>query len=618
MNKRLWLLLIGFHLGFCAFAQKTIEYPSYTTTLKHFFSNYSADERPKKGQLPMEVKFYKKPDGWHVRILDPYNSDQTIKEALFWKRETGQFVELELKKREDNFSQKDLEYFVINEQLKKYTAAYESKYFKICPYYGYEGWYKDVITNYKEREDLSDTTLYALGRAYSAYASGLLHNNSGMQSAQDAFDLGKDGKLDEEQLMTYRFYRHKAIEQFQKVVDQNPAFSTIVGPITTKRWNESLTAYLDLLMYKNEEEAKKEIQAELYNDGMIAMAKNYLMPCKPNSILLTNGDNDTYPLLYVQSKLNYRSDVLVVNLSLLNTLVYFNRIQEDFLEAKGMNFSLDESQFINDKYSYIRILKEEERTVFLQEIIDEIKKDTSTSSLRAYSIPSKQLGLKIEEDSIQWEAKASYFLRNHILLLDFMANNESNRPLHFTSSMSSSSYLSLDNYLKHSGLIMDIGVEAKAYEDGYRGELQIDDMYANLMHNFDWSGLKTSQLELNRFAKTYRFLFGRLTSELLEKDRKREAEAALSKCTELFPNELYPYERYMISIASGYYELGNNSEANAILELIAQNLSNGMDEISAKDAKLSIQSISSLANQNGEIKLADKLKNMAEAILLLE
>jgi hypothetical protein len=95
--------------------------------------------------------------------------------------------------------------------------------------------------------------------------------------------------------------------------------------------------YVDLVsnyefMYdrkKRDEYAKLWFDKGFTSHGLLSYNYNVLMSLKPNAILLTSGDNDTYPIWVLQAVKGIRKDVFLINIYMLNNSNYRKKVCDD-------------------------------------------------------------------------------------------------------------------------------------------------------------------------------------------------------------------------------------------------------------------------------------------------
>lgn len=316
-------------------------FPSHREVVKHFYAKYDL------GDLSNEVivGFARKPDGWHI-LLTNFSLKKVELDEVVWKKKYLRLKNFRRKNRNSDTSQ------LTHYQLANYQLSwFNERAFRIHTFYGYNGWADDIISHLSPiRDKLNDDDIYSLGRAHSAVASHLTRHNDEASNLPPFTIIGSSNSLSDVDLNTYLNHNRKARACFYEIHQRNPNFHDIVGKIQTKYANEVVQAYLDLWLLQNEEIAQEQIIPDIYSEDILANARNYLMNCSPNGILISLGDNDTYPLWYVQVMEQFRTDVSVINSSLLGLPQYITALR------RGMNNQQVIFQISDDQYAQIDLL----------------------------------------------------------------------------------------------------------------------------------------------------------------------------------------------------------------------------------------------------------------------
>ena len=312
-------------------------------------------------------------------------------------------------------------------------------------------------------------------------------------------------------------------------------------------------------------------------------ATDYLNSCAPNAILFTNGDNDTFPLWYVQEVENVRTDVRVVNLSLLNTEWYVDQLKRKYYDSDPIAISWTQDKYMLGRRDYIpfydRGIKE---PVELKELVDFMGSDDPQAKARTNSgeeinyFPTKTVKLTIDSAEViangvvpakdadkivkvmQWTLDGSYLMKNDLMILNILANNHWKRPVYFATTVGSENYLNLEPYFQLEGLTYRIvPIRTESRSEMVPGRVNTDIMYNNVMTKFVWGNMKDPAVYLDennmRMTTNFRINFSRLAEELMNENKRDSAIKVLDKCVEEMPDKTIPYNYFMTKIAELYY-----------------------------------------------------------------
>jgi len=339
----------------------------------------------------------------------------------------------------------------------------------------------------------------------------------------------------------------------------------------------------------------------------LAIAEDYLNSCAPNAILFTNGDNDTFPLWYAQEVEGIRTDVRVVNLSLLNTEWYIDQMKRKAYDSDPVPFSLtkdkyrqgshDVTYFVEDKglkNSYIDV-----KALFsiLLEDDSKLKMNTSQIGMIDY-LPSRKFmvthdsaalmktGTVPDEmanrlDTVRWEIKGQGIEKANLMILDLLATNNWKRPVYFVMTTGTDTYIGLEKYFHLEGLAYRLlPVRARTLE-GQIGEVNTKVMYDNLMNRFKWGNMNKKGVYIDetnaRMVMNMRSLFGRLADALISEGKRDSARRVLDRCFEIMPETVVPYDFFTVPLISCYYRTGETAKANELAMILEKRMATDLN-----------------------------------------
>ena len=325
----------------------------------------------------------------------------------------------------------------------------------------------------------------------------------------------------------------------------------------------------------------------------LAIANNYLNSCAPNAILFTNGDNDTFPLWYAQEVEGIRTDVRVVNLSLLNTEWYIDQMKRKAYKSEPVPFSLTQKEYVEGTRNYIYFLENEniKGHVEVKDLFEIIKNDPKklTMETRVGPIdffPTKKFKITVDKskvlntgtvapkdaeliaDEITWTIKRSGITKNFLMLLDFLATNNWERPVYFATTTGSSAYIGLEEYFEQEGMAYRFVPIKSSGPDGQDGRINTLAMYDNMVNKFKYGNMNDPDVYLDetniRMTMNLRNNFYRLADALIKENKPDSAKVVLDLSVQSIPDKTVPYNFFVMPIAEGYYQIGETEKGNEI------------------------------------------------------
>jgi hypothetical protein len=398
-----------------------------------------------------------------------------------------------------------------------------------------------------------------------------------------------------------------------------------------------------------------------------AVAFNTLGACAPNAVLFTFGDNQTYPLWYIQEVEGFRKDVRIINTSLLGIDWYIDQLNYRINDADAVPMIWKKDDYIGDHHNYIQYNKNPQlpadKFFNLTDICNfmnskdpanmaVVRSGESINYMPAKNFFTPSVG-KDEMISRGWIAPTdtanvstevkfvfpkSTAYKSDIAILNIIAavaNEGWKRPLYFDAGLRSGDYAGTQDYLHLEGNVYRLMPfkfnDTKSNREVY-GTINTDKSYDLFVNKFLWGGAERNDTyfdEPNRHELVSLRIDATFVANQLAAEGKRDkAVKLLDKVMEGVTEHAYAYNDYVsFYLARAYYTAGAPDKGKALGDKIVRNaetlltwvnsLSDGGKADEAGEVKQQfsmMQGLAQLAVQHGDSTTAKKISGKMQAL----
>ncbi len=342
----------------------------------------------------------------------------------------------------------------------------------------------------------------------------------------------------------------------------------------------------------------------------VEMACNYLNSAGTNGILITHGDNDTFPLWYAQEVENVRPDVRIVNTSLLGTDWHIDQMKWAVNESAPLPLSVGAEQYLYGTNEYIPVYDTRNEVTDIADVMALFRnpkvKASMTSGRRVDYIASRKISIPVNRENVIkcgiLDAKYADRIPDRIVItipkdkdmltkpelfmLDLLSNYQWDRPISLLN-MGGDINIGIKEYLEHEGYSYKLVPIRSKTTTTAAGFVDTDELYRKMTQVYKWDAVASGDYFID-YQNMYthlgvlslRGLFVTVSDAFIKAGENDRALEMLDKCQEVmrnFPLETVPLgfsgnDYMVVSMVEDYYRLGQKDKARELALQMAEQL----------------------------------------------